>query len=128
MADNAEMMDLGRSVFNLIADHFDRDPTGETTINGKCGVALVAFIRSALHPTPTPVSAPVGVEWRQVPAKGALVKADHPITVLNPSETFEVLEIKVDERGEFFARGENTMWFNTRMLSAALRSPAVEGK
>lgn len=39
-------IELGRSVFNLIAGHFDLDPTGETTINGTCGTALVAYVRS----------------------------------------------------------------------------------
>lgn len=46
MANTPEMIDLGRSVFDLIATHFDNDPTGQTTLNGKCGVALVAFVRN----------------------------------------------------------------------------------
>lgn len=57
-------------------------------------------------------------DWEMVPMLGATVKADHPITCLNPDETFVVTAIHWD-RGQFFARGEQTMWFSTRMLSPA---------
>lgn len=34
--------------------------------------------------------------WKQVPMPGTEVKSSHPITVLNPTETFYVLEIKYE--------------------------------
>lgn len=49
--------------------------------------------------------------WVVVPTLYTLVKANHPITVLNPTETFQVEYIKF-EGGKFWVRGENTCWFN----------------
>ena len=49
---------------------------------------------------------------------GALVKAKHPITPLNPTETFIVKEAKI-ERNKLFMRGENTMWFAHELLEKA---------
>ena len=47
---------------------------------------------------------------------GMIVKADHPITVLNPTETFEVIDVNI-ERGKLFLRGKDTMWFEAGMLT-----------
>lgn len=55
-------------------------------------------------------------DWEMVPKVGARVKADHPVTCLNPEETFIVTELSFDN-GRFFARGAQTCWFSTRMLS-----------
>ncbi|MDO8611127.1 MAG: hypothetical protein Q7R95_11430 [bacterium] len=41
---------------------------------------------------------------------GTQVKADHPITVLNPEETFKIKEVSIDNN-ILYVRGENTMWF-----------------
>ena len=41
---------------------------------------------------------------------GRRVKADHPITVLNPDETFIVTQVKEDEEThKIYVRGEHTM-------------------
>lgn len=61
--------------------------------------------------------------WVMVPFIGTLVKANHPITVLNPTKIFEVEEIKVEGFG-MYARGDKTCWFNVNMLS----EPSFEEK
>lgn len=47
---------------------------------------------------------------------GMIVKADHPITCMNPEETFEVKEAKI-ENGGLYLKGEKTMWFHTNLLT-----------
>jgi hypothetical protein len=46
---------------------------------------------------------------------GRRVKADHPVTCLNPEETFIVTEVNFDAHSingpSFYVKGENTMWF-----------------
>lgn len=50
-------------------------------------------------------------------AIGSRVKVDHPITVLNPDEYFEVVDIKYDTgANKCWIRGENTCWFNANMI------------
>lgn len=57
--------------------------------------------------------------WTLFPRSGTIVKADHPITPLNPTPTFAVFDIKY-ERGSIFVRGEKTMWFHLNMIKAAV--------
>lgn len=47
---------------------------------------------------------------------GMRVKADHPITPLNPEETFIVFDTQI-ERGNLYLRGEKTMWFANQLLT-----------
>ena len=50
---------------------------------------------------------------------GQFAKADHPITVLNPKEIFEITNVKVLMRSKgpvIFVRGEDTMWFSESMF------------
>lgn len=55
--------------------------------------------------------------WVMVPRIGTTVSADHPQTCLNPTPTFEVMEVRADRSGSGFAvRGENTCWFGTSMI------------
>ena len=49
---------------------------------------------------------------------GKIAKADHPITCMNPEETFKIIAVRVEqtlsnqeEGHKVFVRGENTMWF-----------------
>jgi hypothetical protein len=50
---------------------------------------------------------------------GKEAKADHPITCMNPTETFIIIDVRVEETllsqkdqgHKVFVRGENTMWF-----------------
>lgn len=60
--------------------------------------------------------------WIWVPRIGSEVIADHPVTPLNPSESFIVEEIEF-RNDNFYARGENTMWFNVTMLRPAKEIP-----
>lgn len=54
----------------------------------------------------------------KVPCIGSMVKADHPVTCLNPTEWFAVYEIKYEPvHNKFWVRGENTMWFNLNMIT-----------
>lgn len=46
---------------------------------------------------------------------GIVVKADHPVTSLNPDETFPIHECKIDN-GKLYCRGEKTMWFHVDLL------------
>lgn len=63
--------------------------------------------------------------WISVPTIGTRVRASHPITCINPDETFEVFAIKTqygllpDQSygSTFFIRGEKTCWFNIMMIS-----------
>lgn len=50
---------------------------------------------------------------------GLEVKADHPITCLNPTETFLIRYAKIDERGKLYVRGEETMWFHASLITRA---------
>lgn len=54
---------------------------------------------------------------------GRRVKADHPITVLNPEETFIVTEVKFNQYSvngpSFYVRGEKTMWFAEGLVELA---------
>lgn len=54
--------------------------------------------------------------WMLVPKVGTRVKADHPITCLNPEETFEVTGIGIDN-GRISVRGDNTCWFGLGLIS-----------
>ena len=50
---------------------------------------------------------------------GKEAKADHPITCMNPTKTFIIVDVRVEETTpsyevqghKVFVRGENTMWF-----------------
>lgn len=56
--------------------------------------------------------------WKEVPMPGAVVKSSHPITVLNPDEYFTVIELRYEPGvNKFYARGEQTCWFNIDMLT-----------
>jgi hypothetical protein len=51
---------------------------------------------------------------------GKEAKADHPITIANPTETFTIVDAKIEERGGEFiilVRGENTCWFGRNYWS-----------
>ena len=63
--------------------------------------------------------------WSIVPSVGSYVKADHPLTVLNPTKVFEVVEVK-SESGRFYARGKHTMWFGVGMLTEASLDETLE--
>lgn len=43
---------------------------------------------------------------------GKTAKANHPITCLNPTETFIIVDVKVNDN-TIFVRGENTCWFGS---------------
>jgi hypothetical protein len=47
---------------------------------------------------------------------GITVKADHPITCLNPSETFKIAHARIDN-DQLYCRGEKTMWFSAALLT-----------
>ena len=49
---------------------------------------------------------------------GKIAKADHPLTGLNPHETFVIADVRVEETisgqkqgHKVFIRGKDTMWF-----------------
>lgn len=65
--------------------------------------------------------------WRLVPMIGAEVRADHPITSLNPDPTFEVFAIRAEADQRLYVRGENTCWFNIDGIApaAAPQPPTV---
>lgn len=47
------------------------------------------------------------------------VKVDHPITCSNPSEYFEIKQVKCEGNPmniKIYVRGEDTMWFNTNLI------------
>jgi hypothetical protein len=46
---------------------------------------------------------------------GVVVKADHPVTCLNPDETFPIYECRIDN-DKLYCRGEKTMWFHAALL------------
>ena len=69
-------------------------------------------------------AAPAADGWVLVPRIGTEVAADHPITCLNPTPTFDVVAVEVDSLGAR-ARGENTCWFGVSMLAAA---PQAQGE
>jgi hypothetical protein len=63
--------------------------------------------------------------WVMVPRIGTTVSADHPQTCLNPTPTFEVMEVRADRSGSGFAvRGENTCWFGTSMIRTSTTESA----
>jgi len=47
---------------------------------------------------------------------GKTAKADHPITCLNPNETFTIIEVRT-EADHISVRGENTCWFGQNLVS-----------
>ncbi len=48
---------------------------------------------------------------------GSMVKVDHPITCVNPTEYFTVFEMRYDlERQKLAVRGEDTCWFGSSMI------------
>lgn len=50
---------------------------------------------------------------------GLEVEADHPITCVNPTKTFKIFDVQIDDGWSgktIFVRGEDTMWFSTRMI------------
>ncbi len=48
---------------------------------------------------------------------GAWVKVDHPQTVANPDEYFQVMEMRYNwVMKKISIRGENTCWFNANMI------------
>jgi len=63
--------------------------------------------------------------WTSIPLIGTRVRSSHPVTVLNPSEVFEVAELKISNgylpdgtRGPtVYVRGGNTCWFHISMIS-----------
>lgn len=62
---------------------------------------------------------------------GRRVKADHPITVLNPEESFIVTEVKLEVGGHFhgpsfYVKGENTMWFHESLVELVDRPSRLE--
>lgn len=60
-----------------------------------------------------PVEAePIIKDW----LKGKLAAVNHPITPLNPSEYFTIVDVKIEENGKIFVRGEHTMWFGESMV------------
>lgn len=48
---------------------------------------------------------------------GLEVRADHPITCLNPEPTFKISEVKI-ENDKLYVRGEQTMWFHGGMIAS----------
>ena len=59
---------------------------------------------------------------------GLRVKADHPITVLNPDETFVIYDARI-ENGNIYARGELTMWFaSSDLLRIDAPAPNEQGE
>ena len=53
---------------------------------------------------------------------GQEVKADHPITCLNPDGTFKIVDAQIDG-GKLYVRGDDTMWFSSEMISLANKNP-----
>lgn len=50
---------------------------------------------------------------------GKTAKANHPITVLNPDETFVITDAHVDytfPMPKVFCQGKNTAWFGENMV------------
>ncbi|AVQ81695.1 hypothetical protein C4F17_12450 [Variovorax sp. PMC12] len=71
----------------------------------------------------TPPSLPIDFKqaseqggWQLVPTIGARVKANYPITVLNPTEYFTVSEMRMNSDGRIAVRGEDTCWFSLQSL------------
>ena len=42
---------------------------------------------------------------------GKQAKANHPISICNPSEFFIISDVKMTENEKIAVRGENTIWF-----------------
>jgi hypothetical protein len=78
----------------------------------------------ALRAIVAALAAPAADGWVLVPMVGTEVAADHPITCLNPTPTFDVVAVEVHSLGAL-ARGENTCWFGVSMLAAA---PQAQGE
>jgi hypothetical protein len=50
---------------------------------------------------------------------GRTAEADHPVTVLNPSKTFRIDDVKLERRGKdmkVFVKGIHTCWFGEEMI------------
>lgn len=50
---------------------------------------------------------------------GKKVKVDHPITVLNPDEFFEIKYVRIEGsvlEPRIYVRGETTMWFSSKLI------------
>jgi hypothetical protein len=53
--------------------------------------------------------------------KGKTATAKHPITSINPKETFVITEVKIepsydDELGKVYVRGKDTCWFGHNLV------------
>ena len=55
--------------------------------------------------------------------KGKQVKADHPITCLNPEEWFEPVTVQITDERRIFVRGVNTCWWSLRMCEVRDAAP-----
>lgn len=47
---------------------------------------------------------------------GLEVKANHPITVLNPTKTFKITQASIEDN-KLYVRGEDTMWFESSLIT-----------
>lgn len=57
--------------------------------------------------------------------KGIFARADHPRTVLNPDEYFEVIDIQV-QHGKMYVRGKNTCWFTSTSINCWRTKQEIE--
>ena len=46
---------------------------------------------------------------------GLEVRADHPITCLNPEKSFKIFDAKIED-DKLYVRGQNTMWFHSGLV------------
>jgi len=81
----------------------------------KSGAGAVIAKIDAVLSSPIAGEGKVPEGWQLVPKVGTMVKANHPITCLNPEEWFAVAEIE-HRHGKFYVRGENTCWFSVSSL------------
>lgn len=63
--------------------------------------------------------------WTLVPKIGTKVKANHPITCINPEEYFAVHEIQAFG-GNITVRGEDTCWFGMNTIAAPQPPQSIE--
>ena len=47
--------------------------------------------------------------------KGKQLKADHPVTCLNPDEWFTPVRVRISDARRIFVIGARTCWFSMRM-------------
>ncbi|GGE18512.1 hypothetical protein GCM10011390_42110 [Aureimonas endophytica] len=105
------------------------DSSSPATDNAACVSQTTVHDTQAPRPADGP-AADAGMReaagWQRVPNVGDEVRADHPITVLNPTQTFIVYERRFkDDRVS--VRGENTCWFDLGMISPAAPPPPEAG-